>query len=243
MTATENATIATTTSSDNRKRLETVDGVEIASSYKEYLDLALGDLRDRLVQSSAKLGDVEQRAIKRRVLLRRIDVEMRRRNAFTRNLTAQDKRLRAHLLRNTEMRAAMQNLALIAGYRLQEEEKAAANLTAHSANDASNNTYTRYIQMAYDEVDTLLSADKQTLVEIIRRLKNNDAKLKELEQLRTRVNESLLRLNEFALKLRSMIGHDAQIASTVTQLEQQQQHFEQTDTTSTSTPSLTAVIN
>ena len=30
------------------KRLETVDGVEIASSYIEYLDLALGDLEDRL---------------------------------------------------------------------------------------------------------------------------------------------------------------------------------------------------
>ena len=47
-----------------RKNLETIDGVEIASSYKEYLDLALGDLEDRLKKASVKLLDFKNREIK-----------------------------------------------------------------------------------------------------------------------------------------------------------------------------------
>ena len=239
------------------KRLETIDGVEIASSYKEYLDLALGDLEDRLRKSYAKLSDFKERITKRTNLLSEIINESDRRHDYAQKLSEKDKLLRTRLIRNTEMKNALQNLADIAGYKLNSLEKSqvystsisndnlmnfsridenlstlnnskeqeARNLTSILADKfgekANNTTYTRYIEMAYAEVDSLLVNDKQTLVEVIRKLKTNDYKLKELEQLKIKVNASLNRLHEFESQMSDEINHDSQIANTVRQLEGQ----------------------
>ena len=223
------------------KRLETVDGVEIASSYKEYLDLALGDLEDRLKKSNIKSDDFQDRIHKRTNLLNDIESEIEKRKAYSNELMEKDKLLRTRLIRNTEMKSALQNLADIAGYKLNSMEKLSIysgnengtliNLDENTRNltsllgerlaESNNTTYTRYIEMAYVEVDTMLANDKQTLVDVIRKLKTNEAKLKELEQLRVKVNSSLKILNEYEGKLVSMISHDNQIAKTVKQLEEE----------------------
>ena len=88
-----------------------------------------------------------------------------------------------------------------------------------SDNKSNTNSYTRYIEMAYSEVDQILVSDKQALIEIIRRLKTNKFKLKELETLKAKVNSSLNRLNEFEYKLLNIIKHDAQIQDTINKLE------------------------
>jgi hypothetical protein len=65
----------------------------------------------------------------------------------------------------------------------------------------------------------MLKNDKQTLREVIRNLKTNELKLKELEKLKLKVGESLNRLNDYKYKLVNMIRHDEQIKNTVNQLE------------------------
>lgn len=158
------------------------------------------------------------------------------------------------------MKSALQNLADIAGYKLNIADssqyispdenlnakvKAAnllflsqsypillnetmnkskpRNITSLLANSladiAKNNTYTRYIELAYAEVNNILANDKQTLIEVIRQLKTNEYKLKELDQLKNKVNASLKRLIEIEYKLNNMIIHDTEIAKTVKQLE------------------------
>jgi hypothetical protein len=86
------------------KRLETVDGVEIASSYKEYLDLALGDLEDRLKKSNIKSDDFQDRIHKRTNLLNDIESEIEKRKAYSNELMDKDKLMRTMLIRNTEMK-------------------------------------------------------------------------------------------------------------------------------------------
>lgn len=244
------------------KRLETVDGVEIASSYMEYLDLALGDLDDRLKKSTVKSIDFKERISKRTSLLNEIVKEIDRTRQSSADLSSKDKLLRTRLIRNTEMKSALQNLADIAGYKLNSVENTqfsnseeianknkASNLLLLSQNYpilindsmenqpnarnisslladsladiAKNNTYTRYIEMAYTEVNSILTNDKQTLIEVIRKLKTNEFKLKELEQLKIKVNASLKRLIDIESRLNNMIMHDSEIAKTVRLLENQ----------------------
>lgn len=245
-----------------RKRLETIDGVEIASSYKEYLDLALGDLDDRLKKSNLKLTDFKDRITKRANLLREIEQEMDKRREYSQQLSEKDKFLRTRLIRNTEMKSALQNLADIAGYKLNSIEKNQFYSNSEVSNSSSLNensntffsdsdaeivnsrnltnvlvdkweksknssTYTRYIEMAYAEVDSILANDKQTLIDVIRKLKTNEYKLKELEQLKLKVTSSLSRLNELESSLENVINHDVQIANTVRQLEKQMIQFSQ----------------
>jgi len=141
------------------------------------------------------------------------------------------------------MKSALQNLADIAGYKLNtlnsfkknlnnisflnftEKQKNYTNLLinrfASDTKSLNSNSYTRYIEMAYAEVDQILIADKQTLIEVIRKLKTNKSKLKELVQLKIKVSLSLNRLNEFESKLVNMIKHDTQIQSTINKLETQ----------------------
>lgn len=238
------------------KRLETIDGVEIASSYKEYLDLALGDLEDRLKKSNIKLTDFKERIYKRTNLLRQIEHEIEKRKEYSQQLSEKDKFLRTRLIRNTEMKSALQNLADIAGYKLNSIEKnqyfsdsnSSENLSSILNEDETqlvnsrnltnvlvdkweksknSSTYTRYIEMAYAEVDSILATDKQTLIDVIRKLKTNEYKLKELEQLRNKVNSSLARLNELETSLTNLINHDLQISNTVKLLEKQMLQFNQ----------------
>jgi hypothetical protein len=221
------------------KRLETVDGVEIASSYKEYLDLALGDLKDRLRKSKTRSDHFKGRIIKRTILLNDIKSEIKKREEYSKDLLEKDKILRNRLIRNTEMKSALQNLADIAGYKLDTlnnlrknqnnisflnftEKQNFTNLLLNrfeSDNKSNTNSYTRYIEMAYSEVDQILVSDKQALIEIIRKLKTNKFKLIELETLKAKVNSSLIRLNEFEYKLLNIIKHDAQIQDTISKLE------------------------
>ena len=85
----------------------------------------------------------------------------------------------------------------------------------------NSGSYTRYIEMAYSEVESILVKDKQTLINLIRKLKTNDNKLKELEKLKVNVNSSLNRLNEYNANLINIINRDKQIETTVKQLESQ----------------------
>lgn len=239
------------------KRLETIDGVEIASSYKEYLDLALGDLEDRLKKSNLKLADFKERIFKRTNLLKEIEREIEKRKEYSLQLSEKDKFLRTRLIRNTEMKSALQNLADIAGYKLNSVEKnqfftetnsSSENISSFLDEDETqmvnsrnltnalvdkweksknSSTYTRYIEMAYTEVDSILATDKQTLIDVIRKLKTNEYKLKELEQLRIKVNSSLVRLNELESSLSNLINHDLQISNTVKLLEKQMLQFNQ----------------
>ena len=97
------------------KRLETVDGVEIASSYREYMDLALSDLEDRLVKSNSKLLDFNGRIEKRSNLYEKIKEEIIRRKDLSADLVVKTKDVRNRLIKNTAMKSAIQNLADIAG--------------------------------------------------------------------------------------------------------------------------------
>ncbi len=224
-----------------RKRLETVDGVEIASSYIEYLDLAFGDLDDRLKKAYTKLSDFSERITKRSELLKEINSEIDKRRLLTEQFRGKDKFLRTRLIRNTEMKSALQNLADIAGYKLNltddkntddvELPKKVLNILKNTASEANishvladslltnNSTYTRYIELAYTEVNDILTADKQELIEVIRKLKTNEMKLTELEQLSIKIKESLARLREFENRLSTLISHESEIANTLIGLE------------------------
>jgi hypothetical protein len=257
------------------KRLETVDGVEIASSYIEYLDLALGDLEDRLKKSTVKSIDFKERISKRTSLLNEIIKEVDRRRQFSNELSSKDKLLRTRLIRNTEMKSALQNLADIAGYKLNPIENSRSDESVNTNNKATNllflsqnypillndslenhpnsrnitsllvdslsdiaknNTYNRYIEMAYKEVTNILTNDKQALIEVIRKLKTNEFKLKELEQLKIKVNASLKRLISIESRLSNMIIHDSEIAKTVRQLEKQIKKNQLDENKTTKTP-------
>lgn len=77
-----------------QKRLATIDGVEIASSYIEYLDLAFGDLDDRSKKNYIKLADLKGRINKRKNLYKEIVTEIEKRNKFSQELQKSDKILR-----------------------------------------------------------------------------------------------------------------------------------------------------
>ncbi len=216
----------------------------------------MDDLQDRLKKSNLKLNGLKERIEKRTSLLNEIDNEIKKRKEYSLHLTESDKILRTRLLRNTEMKSALQNLADIAGYKLNEAEKEKfyADLSFNSNNDLkientmnennenltyslvkrlipnenklnkiinNSGSYTRYIEMAYSEVESILVKDKQTLINLIRKLKTNDNKLKELEKLKVNVNSSLNRLNEYNANLINIINRDKQIETTVKQLESQ----------------------
>lgn len=259
--------------------METIDGVEIASSYKEYLDLALGDLEDRLKKGTLKLNDFKERIVKRTNLLKEIEMELERRKDLAIQLSEKDKFLRTRLIRNTEMKSQLQNLADIAGYKLTSLDKkkeiysnsvptlelmdtnstliqkqdlipsssfsSSSSLTLGEDEELTliknknlsdslvdkweksknSSTYTRYIEMAYAEVDSILTHDKQTLIDVIRQVKTNEFKLKELEQLKIKANASLSRLIELESNLSNVINHDTQIATTLKMLEKQMLKF------------------
>jgi hypothetical protein len=217
----------------------------------------LDDLQDRLKKSNLKLNGLKERIEKRTSLLNEIDNEIKKRREYSLRLTESDKILRTRLLRNTEMKSALQNLADIAGYKLNEAEKEKYYGDLSFNNDNNNNiklennmnenenltyalvkrlipnenklnriinnsgSYTRYIEMAYSEVESILAKDKQTLIDLIRKLRTNDVKLKELEKLKVNVNSSLNRLNEYNANLINIINRDKQIETTVKQLESQ----------------------
>ena len=205
--------------------------------------MALGDLRDRLRKSETRSEHFKERIIKRTILLNDIEREIKKRKEYSIDLLEKDKLLRNRLIRNTEMKSALQNLADIAGYKLNtlnnlgenQNNISLFNFTHKQINytnlllnrfgsatkSFNTNSYTRYIEMAYSEVDQILIGDKLALIEIIRKLKTNKSKLKELEQLKIKVNSSLNRLNEFESKLINMIKHDTQIQNTINKLENQ----------------------
>ena len=210
------------------------------------MDLALGDLKDRLKKSKSRSSHFKERIVKRTNLLNDIESEIEKRKEYSAELIDNDKLLRTRLIRNTEMKSALQNLADIAGYKLNRinnlnmfadlKNQSMFNISNENNNNYTNlfinrfgiaqkslntSSYTRYIEMAYAEVDQILINDKQSLIEIIRKLKTNQSKLKELEQLRNKVHSSLSRLNEFKSKLSNMINHDTQIQNTINKLETQ----------------------
>ena len=228
------------------KRLETIDGVEIASSYREYMDLALSDLNDRLKKSKVKINDFRERIEKRTHLLERIRKEIEKRKEDELNYSQKDGLLRKRLIRNTQMKAAIQNLAKIAEYRLDqsenenllpkyiENELGALNsqenrhgedlnrlFNGSLQNLQINNTYTKYIQMAYAEINENLINDKQSLIEIVRRKINNDKKLKKLEVLDEKVDKSLVKLRELERSLNQLIQHDTNIQNVLDELKSQ----------------------
>lgn len=141
-------------------------------------------------------------------------------------LTEKDRLIRDRLIRNTEMKSAIQNLADIAGYKLDKIKpnlknshilkKAKAELLLSEAsgslfNNIKNSSYTLYIGMAFTEVNEILAKDKQTIIELIRKKINNDFKIKELEKLRIKVSDSLIKLKDFEIKLNDLISHDSNV--------------------------------
>jgi hypothetical protein len=184
-------------------------------------------------------------------LLNEIDKEIKKRKEFSIDLSEKDKVLRTNLLRNTEMKSALQNLADIAGYKLNSIKKKkiysdlngnllnenlthvllnklnsensfnSGNLIANVKNKYFKNnsvSYTSYIEMAYNEVKSNLIEDKQTLIVIIRNLKTNEGKLKDLEKLNKKVNSSLTKLKDYTLNLINILNRDKQIEKTLRQL-------------------------
>ncbi len=184
-------------------------------------------------------------------MLNEIDKEIKKRKEFSIDLSEKDKVLRTNLLRNTEMKSALQNLADIAGYKLNSIKKKkiysdlngnllnenlthvllnklnsensfnSGNLIANVKNKYFKNnsvSYTSYIEMAYNEVKSNLIEDKQTLIVIIRNLKTNEGKLKDLEKLNKKVNSSLTKLKDYTLNLINILNRDKQIEKTLRQL-------------------------
>ena len=83
-------------------------------------------------------------------------------------------------------------------------------------NQISN--YTLHIQAAYNQVNQLFARDKQFIVELIRRKKNNDFKLRELEKLRVKVSNSLTKLKQLDENLGQMIRNDVGIEEALIRL-------------------------
>lgn len=123
--------------------------------------LALGDLKDRLKKNKIKIEDFHERIKKRRNLLDQIVKEIIRRRMLALKFTEQDKQLRkrlqlkvfkayiikllltkinqSRLIRNIEIKSAIQHLAEIAGYKLinsqQSEESSLLPDTNSNQND------------------------------------------------------------------------------------------------------------
>ena len=226
------------------KRLETIEGVEIASSYKEYMDLALSDLEDRLNKSRVKLSDIRDRIEKRKLLFSEIKEETERRKEMAREFIEKDKKLRAKLLRNTEMKRAITNLADIAEYKLTSKNNLNDkifennsllfeinntnayfnNIKSISIDDTNNSNNNKemnktYIEMAYNEINNILEIEKKTLMKVIRKKLTNDFKLKELENLKLQVVESLKRLEDSEIRLSQLIEHDNGVDDILKQLK------------------------
>ena len=191
------------------------------------MDLALSDLEDRLNKSELKLSDFQDRIQKRKTLYTEIKKEITRRKDMAKSFVERDKQLRSRLLRNTEMKAAINNLAEIAEYKLTSPHR------AHSAESTLNNdtqleinkkfNYNEmnntFIEMAYVEINNILALDKRTLVQVIRNKLNNDFKLKELENLEKKVSESLKRLESSEIRLNQLIKHDRNVDDILRQLK------------------------
>lgn len=176
------------------------------------------------------------------------------------------------MIRNIEIRSAIQHLAEIAGYKLastnsnsnQQSEEVnvstnqldyemlASRVLENSDLEAANNNktetnnqeseltnlvdkseetdqpslvalnqisnYTLHIQAAYNQVNQLFARDKQFIVELIRRKKNNDFKLRELEKLRVKVSNSLTKLKQLDENLGQMIRNDVGIEEALIRL-------------------------
>lgn len=240
--------------------METIDGIEIASSYKEYIDLALGDLKDRIKKSRIKIDDFRKRIDKRTRLLDEVVREINRRKSYALKLTENDRLLRKSLIRSNEMKKAINNLAHIAGYKLSEgkfslnksnpsdedlnnqdgltsNEQPARNGNDEADNDDSqvksspdeenfydkrvkNASYVEmiYIQMTYNRVNEILARDKQMIIELVRRIKNNSFKLKELEKLRLKIDNQLAKLKLFDAKLADFVRNEIEIETILTKL-------------------------
>jgi hypothetical protein len=235
----------------HKKRLETIDGVEIASSYKEYIELAVGDLDDRLRKNSFQM-DYYMKLIKtRNKLFDEIENEIIRRHSSAEELHEKHKTLRDRLTHNTKMKGALLELANIAGFKLKDKKmevrrrelnddvpifnenktllplSIASTLLSHhngyKSND--NNSYNQYIEMAFSEVNSMLTSDKQTLIEVIRQKKDNDKRLKMLETLKLKVENSLNRFKLRAKKLEDLIKKESETKNVLLQLKNvMQQH-------------------
>lgn len=238
----------------HKKRLETVDGVEIASSYKEYVELAIDDVNDRLNKNSVQMNYTMKLIATREKLRIEIDRETSRRYSNADELREKHKTLRDRLTHNTKMKDALVELANIAGFSLKDHKKTDGSSRIIESSDddtqlvddnpenktiitgeslakkiflsqgnayklGDNNSYNQYIEMAYAEVNTVLSADKQMLIEVIRQKKDNDKRLKKLETLKLKVENSLKRFNIRADKLTDLIKKQTKIKNVLTQLK------------------------
>lgn len=85
-------------------------------------------------------------------------------------------------------------------------------------NNKNGSSYTYYIQMAYNQINDNLGRDKELIIEIIRKKKNNDFKLKELEKLKVKVNNSLTKLKRLDENLILIIKSDESIESILNKL-------------------------
>lgn len=85
-------------------------------------------------------------------------------------------------------------------------------------NNKNGSSYTYYIQMAYNQINDNLGRDKELIIEIIRKKKNNDFKLKELEKLKVKVNNSLSKLKHLDENLILIIKSDESIESILNKL-------------------------
>lgn len=85
-------------------------------------------------------------------------------------------------------------------------------------NNKNGSSYTYYIQMAYNQINDNLGRDKELIIEIIRKKKNNDFKLKELEKLKVKVNNSLTKLKHLDENLILIIKSDESIESILNKL-------------------------
>lgn len=172
------------------------------------------------------------------------------------------------MIRNIEIRSAIQHLAEIAGYKLSssggsqlsEEVNVSSNQLDYEMlasrvfenTDAVNNTavepealvseesepplaalnqqmsnYTLHIQAAYNQVNQLFARDKQYIIELIRRKKSNDFKLKELDKLRVKVSNSLSKLKQLDENLGQMIRNDVGIEEALIRLSDRNHYIEQ----------------
>ncbi len=236
----------------HKKRLETVDGVEIASSYREYVELAIDDVNDRLNKNFNQMNYTEKLIVTREKLRGEIDRETSRRYSNADELREKHKTLRDRLTHNTKMKDALVELANIAGFNLKDNKKSDSNRLAEPSDDdaqfidesenktlltgellakkiflsqgngfkiGDNNSYNQYIEMAYAEVNTVLSSDKQMLIEVIRQKKDNDKRLQKLETLKVKVENSLKKFKIRADKLADLIKKQIEIKNVLTQLK------------------------
>jgi hypothetical protein len=86
--------------------------------------------------------------------------------------------------------------------------------------DEKHNTFKKYIRLTYGEVSRILMFDKQNLVSIVRQIKTNAFKLKQLLNLKIKVTKSLNRLTIVESKLKEIINNDLQIKASMEELEQ-----------------------